>query len=77
VGGSANDLPFTFYPFPNGNRDGTVRIAMGYGLEGQDSISARVKFSLFDTAQSCSGFYSASYPMDASRSFAWGKAVEA
>jgi hypothetical protein len=77
VGGSANELPFTFLPLSNGSRDGPVGIATGYDLEAQDSIPEKITFSLLDSVQTGLGSHPASYLMNTGRSFNGGRAVEA
>jgi hypothetical protein len=61
------------------SRDGSVGIAMGYGLDDRDSrvrFSAGVEnFSLHHHVQNDSGAHPASYPMGTSGSFPGGKAV--
>jgi hypothetical protein len=61
------------------DRDCSVDIVTGYGLDGLDSIPGRVKrfFSSFHSVQTGSGAHSASYPMGNGTSLPGGKAVGA
>jgi hypothetical protein len=63
------------------SRDGSVGIALGYGL---DDLGSRFRFpaeagnfSLHHRVQNGSGVHPASYPMGARGSFLWGKAAGA
>jgi hypothetical protein len=63
------------------SRDGSVGIALGYGLDDRGSrvrfpAGAR-NFSLHHRVQSGSGAHPASYPMGTRGSFPWGKAAGA
>jgi hypothetical protein len=52
------------FSFRSRNRDSSVGIATGYGLDGRGSIPGRdYRFSLLDSVQTDSGAHPAFYPM--------------
>jgi hypothetical protein len=59
--------------------DGSVGIALGYGLDDRGSRArfpaGAVKFSLYHRVKKCSGAHPASYPMGTRGSFPGGKAA--
>jgi hypothetical protein len=72
---------FTFSFTPWMNRDSSVDIALGYGLDDRGSRvrfpAGAENFSLHHRVQNGSGSHPASYPMGAGGSFPGGKAAGA
>jgi hypothetical protein len=70
---------FLYFPSPSQNRDSSVSIALGYGLDDQGPrvrFPAEVgNFSFHHHVQNGSGAHPASYPVGTKGSFPGGKAA--